>query len=161
MRQECYHIIIFPERTWHWHQERKGQVKTIVNGRLKRHPLNGLSKSTKITSNLKNTVLPCNRKTSKLSLKASTARSQRSRRRRIPSASPCVNFDISWLTSILHDAYFQLSFYRPLCYYNRPHCPLHTTITILAGAHSYFVVSSFTCEGKNMLPWLNTQPSVQ
>ena len=46
----------------------------------------------------------------------------------------------------------QLSFYRPLCY-NRAHCPLlqclNTISAILAGAHSYFVVSSFKCEGKN------------
>ena len=37
----------------------------------------------------------------------------------------------------MHD--LQLSFYCPLC------C---TTSAILAGAHSYFVISSFKCEGK-------------
>ena len=43
--------------------------------------------------------------------------------------------------------YLQLSFYRPLCYNSSAHCPLllciRTTSAILAGAHSYFVVSSF------------------
>ena len=47
----------------------------------------------------------------------------------------------------------QLSFYRPLCYNSSAHCPLllciRTTSAILAGAHSYFVVSSFKYEGKN------------
>ena len=46
----------------------------------------------------------------------------------------------------------QLSFYRLLCYNSRARCPLlqclSTTSAILAGAHSYFVVS-FKCEGKN------------
>ena len=45
--------------------------------------------------------------------------------------------------------YLQLSFYRPLCYNSRSHCPLVTTTAILAVAHSYFVVSLFKCEGKN------------
>jgi hypothetical protein len=44
----------------------------------------------------------------------------------------------------------QLSFYRSLCYNSRVHCPLlqclGTISAILAGAHSYFVVSSFKCE---------------
>ena len=57
------------------------------------------------------------------------------------------NKDSSWFTNS------QLSFYRPLCYNSRAHCPLLqflcTTSAILAGAHSYFVVSSFKCEGKN------------
>ena len=39
----------------------------------------------------------------------------------------------------------QLSFYRCLCYNSRAHCPLlqcvRTKSAILAGAHSYFVVS--------------------
>ena len=38
----------------------------------------------------------------------------------------------------------QLSFYRPLCYNSRGHCPLlqclRTTSAILADEHSYFVV---------------------
>ena len=46
----------------------------------------------------------------------------------------------------------QLSFYRPMCYKIRPHCPLlqcpRTTSAILAGAHSYFI-SSFKYEEKN------------
>ena len=46
----------------------------------------------------------------------------------------------------------QLSFYCPLCYNSRAHCPLLqslcTTSAILAGAHYYFVVPSFKCEGK-------------
>ena len=46
----------------------------------------------------------------------------------------------------------QLSFYRPLCYNSRAHCPrlqcLCTTTAILADANSYFMVSSFKCEGK-------------
>jgi hypothetical protein len=41
--------------------------------------------------------------------------------------------------------YLQLCFYRPLCYDSRAHCPLlqclRTASAILAGAHSYFVVS--------------------
>jgi len=42
----------------------------------------------------------------------------------------------------------QLSLYSPLCYNNRAllQC-LHTTSAILAGAHSYSVVS-FKCKGK-------------
>jgi hypothetical protein len=47
----------------------------------------------------------------------------------------------------------QLSFYRPLCYNSRTHCPLLqclcTTSATLAGAHTYFMVSSFKCEGKD------------
>ena len=47
----------------------------------------------------------------------------------------------------------QLSFYRSLCYKRTAHCPLlkclHTTSAILAGPHSYLVVSSFKCEWKN------------
>ena len=50
----------------------------------------------------------------------------------------------------------QLSFFCPLCNNSTAHCPLlqylHTTSAILAGAHSYFVVSSFKCEE---FPWLN------
>ena len=46
----------------------------------------------------------------------------------------------------------QLSLYRPLCYNSRAHCLvlqyLRTTSAILAGAHSYCVVSSFKCEGE-------------
>jgi hypothetical protein len=46
----------------------------------------------------------------------------------------------------------QLSFYCHLCYNSRAHYPLlqflRTTSAILAGAHSYFVVS-FKCEGEN------------
>ena len=49
-----------------------------------------------------------------------------------------------------HD--LQTSFYHPLCYDSRDHCLLlqilHTTSVILAGSHSYFVVSSLS-EGKN------------
>ena len=56
------------------------------------------------------------------------------------------------ITSILHDADLQLSFYRSLCYNSRANCPLlqylRSTSAILADAHSYFVVSSFKCEGK-------------
>ena len=47
----------------------------------------------------------------------------------------------------------RLSFYCPLCYNSRAHCPLLqclcTTSAILAGALYYFVVPSFKCEGKN------------
>ena len=46
----------------------------------------------------------------------------------------------------------QLSFDCPLCYNRRAHsCLLHClhTSAILACTHSYFVVSSFKCEGKN------------
>ena len=47
----------------------------------------------------------------------------------------------------------QLNFYHPLCYNSTALCPLLqcllTTSAILAGAHSYFVVSSFKCERKN------------
>ena len=46
----------------------------------------------------------------------------------------------------------QLSFYRPLCYNSRAHCPLmqclRTTSAKQTGAHSYFLVLSFKCEGK-------------
>ena len=44
----------------------------------------------------------------------------------------------------------QLSSYRPLCCNSRAllQC-LRATGAILSGAHSYFVVSSFQCEGKN------------
>ena len=46
----------------------------------------------------------------------------------------------------------QLSFYRPLCYNSRAHYPLlqclRTASAILAGAHSYFLILSFKCEGK-------------
>ena len=57
----------------------------------------------------------------------------------------------------------QLSFYRPLCYNSRAHCPLlrclHTTSDIITGAHSYFMVSSFRYEGKKYFHWVSTQPS--
>ena len=47
----------------------------------------------------------------------------------------------------------QLSFYCPFFYNSRAHCSLlqclRTASAILAGAHSYFVVSSFKFEGKN------------
>ena len=47
----------------------------------------------------------------------------------------------------------QLSFYLALWYNSRAHRPLlqcqRTKSIILAGAHSYFVVSSFKFEGKN------------
>ena len=53
---------------------------------------------------------------------------------------------------ILHDAWLTTSFYRPLCSNIRVYCPLLqclcTKSVILAGAHSYFVVS-FKCKGKN------------
>ena len=56
----------------------------------------------------------------------------------------------------------QLSFYCTLYYNSRVHCPLLqclcTTSAILAGAHSYFVVSSFKCEGKNSYHDLNPNP---
>ena len=59
----------------------------------------------------------------------------------------------------------QLSFYRPLCYNSRAHCPLlqclRTTSAILAGAHSYFVVSSFKCEGNNSHHDLIPNPLLQ
>ena len=55
-------------------------------------------------------------------------------------------------TFLVHNADLQLSFYHPLCYNSRAQCPLlqclHTTSARLAGAHSYFVISSFKCEGK-------------
>ena len=47
----------------------------------------------------------------------------------------------------------QLSFYQPLSYNSRAHCPLlqflRTTSAILAGANYYFVKSLFKCEGRN------------
>jgi Cytochrome b subunit of the bc complex len=47
----------------------------------------------------------------------------------------------------------QLNFYRPQCYDRSSHCSLlqclRTTSAILAGAHYYFVGSSFKCEWKN------------
>ena len=46
----------------------------------------------------------------------------------------------------------------------RAHCPqlqcLHTTSAILAGSHSYFVVSSFKCEGKNSCHDLTSNPRI-
>ena len=58
-----------------------------------------------------------------------------------------------------HDNSLKLSFYSPLCYDIRVHCPLlqylSTKSAILSGAYSYFVVS-FKCEGEI---WLNPQPS--
>ena len=59
----------------------------------------------------------------------------------------------------------QLIFYRCQCYNIRVHCPLLqyllTTSTILAGAHSYFVVGlSFKCEGKNSCHDLITNPLI-
>ena len=58
----------------------------------------------------------------------------------------------------------QLSFYRPLCYNSRAYCTLMqnlcTTSAILAGAHSYFVVSSFKCEGENSCHGLIPKPSI-
>ena len=62
---------------------------------------------------------------------------------------PCFS---SRVTSILHDASLT-NFYCPLGYNSRAHCPilqcLRTISVILAGAHSYFVVQSFKCEGKD------------
>ena len=58
----------------------------------------------------------------------------------------------------------QLSFYHPLCYNSRalcPYCSLCTTSTILAGAYSYFVVSSFKCEGENSCHDLIPNPLLQ
>ena len=58
----------------------------------------------------------------------------------------------------------QLNFHRPLCYNSRAHCPLfeclRTTSTMLAGAHSYFVVS-FKCEGKDIRHDLIPNPRTQ
>ena len=58
----------------------------------------------------------------------------------------------------------QLSFYRPLCYNSRTHCLLLqylcTTSAILAGAHSYFVISSFKCEGKDSCHDLIPNPRI-
>ena len=59
----------------------------------------------------------------------------------------------SRVTSILHDGWLTTKFILPfVCYNSRAHCPLlqclRTTSAILAGTHSYFVVSSFKCEGK-------------
>ena len=58
----------------------------------------------------------------------------------------------------------QLSFYRPLCYNSRTHSPLlqclRTTSAILPGAHTYFVVSSFKCEGKNSCHDLIPNPCI-
>ena len=48
-----------------------------------------------IRTNLKNAVLVCTPIPTKQSPKASTIHCQRCGRRRIPPASPCVNFDIS------------------------------------------------------------------
>ena len=49
----------------------------------------------------------------------------------------------------------QLSFYCPLCYNSRAHCPLlqclYTTSIMLAGTHYYFVVSSFNCGKKKIV----------
>ena len=60
--------------------------------------------------------------------------------------------DSSVWKSILHGAWLT-TFFRPMCYNSRAHCPLlqclRTTSAILADAHSYFVVSSFKCERKN------------
>jgi hypothetical protein len=58
----------------------------------------------------------------------------------------------------------QLSFYCPLCYNSRVHCSLLQcpcpTSVILAGAHSYFVVSSFKCEWKNSCHDLIPKPPI-
>ena len=109
-----------------------------------------MSEITTLTSYLKNAVLARNHTPSP---KASTVHCQRCGRRRIPPASQCVNFGISWVASILQDAWLKLTFYRPLCYNSRTHCSLlqclRTSSAILAGAHSYFVLSSFKWEGKN------------
>ena len=59
----------------------------------------------------------------------------------------------------------QLSFYHPLCYNSRANCPLLqclcTKSGILAGTHSYFVVSSFKCEGKNSCQDLIPNPRIR
>ena len=59
----------------------------------------------------------------------------------------------------------QMSLYRPLCYNSRTHCPLqqclHTTSAIIAGTHSYFVLSSFKCEGQNNCYDLIPHPRIQ
>ena len=57
----------------------------------------------------------------------------------------------------------QLSFYWPLCYNSRAHCPLLQclcmTSAIVAGAHSYFV-GSFKCEEKNNCHYLISNPCI-
>ena len=91
----------------------------------------------------------------------------------IPLGSPCVNFEISWFiaiiglvkSSILHDAWFiKLSFYWLLSYDSRAHCSLlqflRSTTAILAGAYSYFVLSSFKFEGKNSYHDLIPSPHI-
>ena len=71
---------------------------------------------------------------------------------RILPASPSVNFVLVESRPFCMTLDLQLSFYCPLCYNIRAHCPLtqclRTTRATLAGAHSYFVVS-FKCDGKN------------
>ena len=65
----------------------------------------------------------------------------------------------SWVTSILHNAWLTTEFLS-LCYSSIANCPvlqcLCTTSAILAGAHSYFVVS-FKCEGNNSCHYLICQ----
>ena len=57
----------------------------------------------------------------------------------------------------------QLIFCRPLCYKSIAHCLLlqclRTRSLIIAGPHSYFVISSFKWRG-GLLPWLNSQFSL-
>ena len=59
---------------------------------------------------------------------------------------------------------FQVSFYCPLGYNSRVQCPLlqclHTTSAIVVGKHSYFVISSLKCEGKNCSHDLIPNPCV-
>ena len=58
----------------------------------------------------------------------------------------------------------QLSSYHPLCYNSTSHRSLlqclRTTSAILAGAHSYFVVSSFKSEGKSSCHDLVPNPHI-
>ena len=94
-----------------------------------------LSKFMTHTSNLKNTIL--------IDLQSSPPKASTVRCRHdvlVKSHAFCTTIDL------------QLNFYHPLCYNSRAQCLLlqclHTTSALLAGAHSYFMVSSFKCERK-------------
>ena len=90
-----------------------------------------LSEITTHTSNLKNTVLIL------IDLQSNPPKASTVRYRHavlVKSQPFCTTLDL------------QLSFYRPLCYDSRTHCPLLQclrTSAILTGTYPYFLVSSF------------------
>ena len=108
-----------------------------------------LSEITTLTSNLKNSILVL------INLQSNPPKRPQS------AVTHAVLVKSHPFCMTLH---LQLSFYCLLCYNSRAHCLLLqclcTTSAILAGAYSYFVVSSFKYEEKNSCHDLIPNPHI-